>query len=246
MKLLTFLTFLLMACVSGLHAAGDRKPTLAEAKAEFEKQDRALNAAWDQVKKTLSPGDFAALKEEQRGWVEWRDELAASPGFSGASGDEAQRKQSPLYFSTAAGLTGERASWLLALISRTPSETVTGVWTDSYGGVLEIVEKEGTIHFSINVVRGPSAHLGQLSGIAKWNEVIGWFSDKGRDKSRKDETNLAFVLDGTKLRLTGANTSHYHGARAYFDGQYVKTGKLDAKAQAAVIKAAQTGNPEDR
>ena len=246
MKLLTIVTFVLMACASGLLAAGDRKPTLAEAKAEFEKQDRALNAAWEQVKKALSPGDFAALKEEQRGWVEWRDEMAASPGYSGATGDEAQRKQSAPYFATAAGLTEERAAWLQGLISKTPQDTVTGIWTDSYGGVLEMVEKDGTLYFSINVVRGPSAHLGQLAGVGQWNDVIGWFSDKGRDKSRKDVTNLAFVLDRTKLRIAGANTQHYHGARAYFDGQYVRTGSLDAKAQAAVIKAAQNGGADDR
>jgi hypothetical protein len=33
----------------------------------------------------------------------------------------------------------------------------------------------------------------------------------------------------------------YHGARAYFDGEYVKVGTLNVKAQAEVIKAAKTG-----
>ena len=59
-----------------------------------------------------------------------------------------------------------------------------------------------------------------------------------------DETNLALVMDGMKLRINGANTQHYHGARAYFDGEYVRTGALTAKEQAEVTKSAQDGGSE--
>lgn len=246
MKFLTVLTALCFAILSFTRAADEKPPTLKEAKAEFEKQDKALNAVWEQVKKELGAGEFAVLKEEQRSWVEWRDDLAASPGYSGAEGDEAQRKQSAAYFATAAGLAGDRTAWLRGLIAKQADESMTGSWTDSYGGMIEIVEKDKKLHFSINVVRGPTAHAGALSGIAQWNESIGWFSDKGLDKEKTDETNVAFVLDGAKLGITGANTQHYHGARAYFDGEYVKTGKLDAKAQAEVLKAAKTGGAVER
>lgn len=247
MKFLTILAAVCFALLSPARAQKEEKPpTLKEAKAEFEKQDRALNAAWEQVKKDLPAGDFAALKEEQRGWIAWRDDLAASPGYSGAEGDETQRKQSAEYFSTAASLTGERTDWLKGLVSKDTPETMTGRWTDSYGGTIEIVEKDKKLYLSIDVVRGPTAHLGSLSGIAQWNETIGWFSDKGLDKEKTEETNIAFVYDSTKLQLTGANTQHYHGARAHFDGEYVRTGKLDAKTQASVLKAAKTGGSAER
>jgi uncharacterized protein YecT (DUF1311 family) len=247
MKFLAALAAVCLSLLSTARSADPKPPTLKEAKAEFEKQDRSLNAVWEQVKKNLPAPDFAALKEEQRGWVEWRDSLAGSPGYSGApQGDDAQRMQSAEYFSTAAGLSEERTAWLKGLIVKAPDDSMTGRWTDSYGGMIEIVEKDKTIHFSIHVVRGPSAHVGELSGIALWNQTIGWFSDKGRDKDRTDETNLAFVLDGVKLQITGANTQHYHGARAYFDGKYIKIGKLDAKAQAEVLKAAKTGGAGEK
>jgi uncharacterized protein YecT (DUF1311 family) len=236
-----------LALAGFVSAAEEKTPTLKEAKAEFEKQDRALNAVWDQAKKDLGAADFAMLKEKQRDWVEWRDHLAGSPMFSGApDGDETQRKQTPEYFSVAAGLTEDRTAWLRGALSKAPDDSMNGKWMDSYGGVIELVEKDGKLHFSINAVRGPSAHVGQLSGIAQWNERIGWFSDKGLDKEKTEETNLAFVLDGTKLQITGANTKYYHGARAYFDGEYVKTEKLDAKTEAEVLKAAKTGGAAER
>ena len=89
-------------------------------------------------------------------------------------------------------------------------------------------------------------HLGGLAGIAVWNTSIGWFSDKGVVKDKTDETNLSFILREKKLEIIGASTGYYHGARAYFDGSYVKVKTLDTKAQAKIVKAAKTGEvPEE-
>lgn len=246
MKFLSATSVILCALflLTSIHAE-DKPPTLKEAKAEFDKADRALNAAWESVKEELDESAFAALKVEQRSWVEYRDYTSLSPGFSGAPADEAKAKQSAEYFSTAASLTATRTAWLKGLIAKDSGDTVTGKWNDSYGGWLEVVEKDGKLHFTIEVVRGPTAHVGGLAGIAAWNTSIGWYSDKGLDKTKTEETNLSFILrDDGKLQLTGANTSHYHGARAYFDGDYVRVGSLDAKAQAAVLKSAKEGPSE--
>ncbi len=219
----------------------DKVPTLKEAKAAFDKADANLNAAWEAVKKDYSASRFSALKEDQKAWVEYRDYTATSPGFSGAPADDAKAKQSSEYFSTAATLTASRTAWLKGLIAKDTGTSLTGVWTDSYGGSMGIVEEDGKLNFSIEVVRGPTAHLGSIAGLAAWNDPIGWFSDKGRDKTKEDETNLSFVLRDGKMQLTGANTSAYHGARANFDGDYVRVASLDAKARAAVTKAAKEG-----
>jgi hypothetical protein len=90
------------------------------------------------------------------------------------------------------------------------------------------------------VVRGPTYHTGSLAGVASWNWPLGWFSDKGRDKEKTDETNLVFVQAGNVLKIIGANTGYYHGARAYFDGEYCKSGELDEKEKADVMKSAET------
>jgi len=249
MKFLTAPSVLLHAllCLLLLFTAAraeDKPPSLKEAQAEFEKEDRALNAAWESVKKELGESALLSLKSEQKSWVEYRDYAALSPGFSGAPADEAKAKQSAEYFSTAAALTATRTAWLKGLIAKDAGDSLTGKWNDSYGGSLEIVEKDGHLHFTIEVVRGPTAHVGGIAGIAAWNTSIGWFSDKGLDKTKSEETNLSFVMRNGKLQLTGAKTSHYHGARAYFDGDYVKVGSLNAKAQAAVLKSAKEGIAE--
>ena len=109
-----------------------------------------------------------------------------------------------------------------------------------------MVEKDGKLHFVIQVVRGPTSHLGALAGVAAWNTRIGWFSDKGRDPSKPEETNLAFVQRGRELEVIGANTGFYHGMRAYFDGKYIKVKPLDQKTQDKVLKAAKSGEvPEE-
>lgn len=218
----------------------ERRLTLKQAQADFGVADEELNEAWAQARAKLPASLFAELKDEQRAWVEHRDYLALSPGYSGVESDAADPKKSVEYLSAAAALTEERVVWLKGLM-RKESESMTGKWSDSYGGHMEIVEREGKLHFTIEVVRGPTAHLGGIAGIASWNYPIGWFSDKGRDNAKTTETNLAFVLRNGRLQITGANTSEYHGARAYFDGRYVRVSDLDEAAQAKVQKAAKTG-----
>lgn len=233
-------------CLLTLHlafccAAADGQPSLKEAKAGFAKADAALNEAWAAARKALEEADFNALKEEQCGWLELRDTLALSPYYSGAPDDKAEALNSPEYFSTAASLTEERVRWLRGLIAEDQGGSLTGEWEDSRGGHMEIVEQDGRLHFTIETVRGPSANLGQIAGIAAWNSPIGWFSDKGRDKEKTDETNLAFHWQGRKLQVTGANTEFYHGKRAWFDGGYVKVAALNKKQEARVLESAKAG-----
>lgn len=220
--------------------------TPKQAKAAFAKADAALNAAWAEAKKALPPEEFTALKEDQKGWLELRDVLALSPSYSGAPDDEDEAKASPEYLSTAAALMDDRVRWLRGFIADGYGDSLTGTWEDSRGGHINIVEEEGKILFILETVRGHTADLGQLAGVATWNHPIGWFSDKGRDEEKEQETNLAFVWHERLLEVTGANTEHYHGKRAWLDGRYVKTGELDDKAATRVKKAAKTGEiPEE-
>ncbi len=243
---ISFFTLLLLtACLST--AGAQEKPLDAKAaKAAFDKADHALNAAWAAAKQALPEVEFNKLKEEQRGWVEYRDSLARSPMYTGAEGQDDLALDAPAYLEAAASLADERTIWLKGLIHEWKDETLTGHWSDSYGGSIEVVEREGHLYFVIQCVRGPTSHVGGLSGIAVWNPNIGWFSDKGRDKEKTDETNLSFILRDKKLEIVGANTGYYHGARAYFDGSYVKVKTLDVKAQAKIVKAAKSGEvPEE-
>ena len=241
-KMWVLIVALLLAAPTVLLAAEEKPKTLAEAKTAFAKADKALNDAWAAAKKTLGESEFAELQGKQRNWLKYREDL--SRGANRDNG-EPEGKQSAWYYDTAATMTESRADWLRARI-KNEDDSLTGVWTDSYGGTLEIVQEKEKLFFGIEVVRGPTFHTGSLAGVATWNSPIGWFTDKGHDKEKTDETNLAFVSRGTVLEIIGANTSYYHGARAYFDGGYCKTGQLDEKAKAALLKAAESGGVEEK
>ncbi|MEZ5387126.1 MAG: lysozyme inhibitor LprI family protein [Prosthecobacter sp.] len=236
----------LLVCATVI--AQDQSLSPKQARAVYEKADKALNEAWAAAKAALPESEFNKLKEEQRSWVEYRDYLARSPMYTGAGGQDELSLDAPEYLEAAASLAEDRTAWLRGLVREWGrEETLTGVWTDSHGGRIQIVETEGRLQFVLECVRGPTSHVGGLAGVALWNERIGWFSDKGReDKGGDPETNVSLILRDRRLEVIGANTGYYHGARAYFDGDYVKTGALDTKAQAKIVKAAESGEfPEE-
>lgn len=224
--------------------AEEKAPTLAEAKAAFAKADRALNQAWSAAKGAVTGEAAAQLTQSQRSWLEFRDDRAQ---YESQQAGQKDSKQSPIWHTTAAELTESRAEWLRgrAQTAKEPPETLTGRWTDSYGGTLRVVQQQERLLFTCEVVRGPTYHTGEISGIGSWNQRIGWFSDKGRDPEKTEESNLAFVDRDGCLEIIGANTIHYHGARAHFDGIYCKVGSLDEKEQAELIKAAESGGESD-
>ncbi|MFN0077749.1 MAG: lysozyme inhibitor LprI family protein [Prosthecobacter sp.] len=241
-----FLVLALAVPLTSSSLAEAKALTAKEARALFDKADRTLNEVWTAAKRALPESEFNSLKESQRAWVEHRDYLARSPQFTGADFHGELPLDSPEYLTTAAGLAEERTTWLKGLMSEATDETLTGLWSDSYGGGIEIVESGGHLHFVMTCVRGRTSHLGGLAGSAVWNQTIGWFSDKGRESGNTAEANVSFILRGRQLEVVGANTGAYHGARASFDGSYVKVQPLNAKAQAKVVKAAKSGEvPEE-
>jgi uncharacterized protein YecT (DUF1311 family) len=234
------LTIFLTAAV--VHAQ-EKEAALAEAKARFDKADRALNNAWIAFKKTLPADVFEKAKEKQRDWVEFRDGQALI-----ASGqlNEAEAKRWPAYFTTAATLTEARADWLSQRAAK-KEEAMTGSWMDGNGGVIDIVEQKGRLLFWLNVARTRgdpklgNTNLGNLAGTAAWNDPIGWFSDKDRKEKEGSETNVSFGRDGESLEIEEANAGYYQGKGAYFAGRYYKVAPLDEQEQATVIKAAESG-----
>lgn len=231
--LLLFLGGLLLIPAS--HADDAKKLT---PKAAFAKADAALNAAWTAAKASLSESEFNELREDQRGWLQYRDYLARSPQFTGLTSQEELSLDSPDYLEAATGLTLERVQWLEALARNKEMDSLTGVWMDSRGGQIEIVEGVGSLSFSITCTRGPTSHGGDLAGIAKWNQRIGWFSDNPSSDDPKTVANLAFVLRNKRLEIIGANTLQYHGGRAYFDGTYVKISSLPPARKKEIVQEA--------
>jgi uncharacterized protein YecT (DUF1311 family) len=234
---------LVLLLLTAVARAEDQPSNPTEAKAAFAKADRALNEAWTAIKRALPEKIFTELKAQQRGWLESRDQHALES--SSNPKDAVKARQSAAYWQTAASLTEGRAQWLQRLADN-EDDPLTGLWTDGNGGNLEIVEGNEKLFFVFHVVRTSGQHLGIIAGIAHWNQSIGWFSDKGREPDKPDETNIAFIERDRYLEVIGANTSHYHGRRAYFDGSYYKIAPLDVKGQESVVKAGETGKvPEE-
>jgi uncharacterized protein YecT (DUF1311 family) len=238
-----WLSVVLVVAVSRILAAEEETPkTLGEAKAAFAKADKALNEAWAAVKKALPEPAFTELQIKQRDWMKFREDRARG---ANRENNETEGKLTAAYYEAAADLTKDRADWLRGRI-RKGDDSLTGVWIDSFGGTVEIVQEKERLLFTIEVVRGPTFHTGSLAGVASWNWPLGWFSDKGHDKDKAEETNLVFIQSGNVLKIIGANTSYYHGARAYFDGEYCKSESLDEKQKAEVIKSAEAGAAEEK
>lgn len=234
---------LLLLLLSAVARAEDQKSSLTDATAAFAKADRALNEAWAAIKKALPDQVFAELKARQRAWLESRDRRALES--SPTPNDAAEAKRSAAYWQTAASLTEVRAQWLRRLADK-EDDPLTGFWADGNSGNLEIVEGKEKLFFVFHIVRGRGLHVGVIAGVAHWNQSIGWFSDKGREADKTDETNIAFIEKEGHLEVTGANTGYYHGAHAYFDGAYYKIAPLDLKEQESVVKAGETGKaPEE-
>lgn len=253
MKLKTIAITLILSCIHAF-AEPATKPTLPEpppesqtkeqALAAFRKADKELNEVWAEVKKASGPMVFKSLQEDQQGWIEHRDHIATGLGNLPSGTDPAKAKDTKEYLGLAAELMTERAEYLRAKIKDPgPAGSLDGVWRDSVGGLLLLAEQDSKVYFACTVVRGPTFHLGELAGIAKWNKPLAFYTDGGpsKDDPDKRETWIFISHAGSTLTLEGANTQYYHGARAFFDGTYTRTRALSADDKKKLIEAATKG-----
>lgn len=196
---------------------------LEDAKAGYVKADGKLNGVYNELKEILPEWKFKLVQEDQRGWLEYRAYMMDPDHPDGVKKDTAE------YWQSMADWAAGRVGYLEAWKTSGDAEGWSGVYDDGKGGSLYLLEKGGVMPFKVEVVRGPTFHLGGIFGEAKVNEALGHFSDGG-EKDRA-ATWLHFELEGNSGRVTlrGANTGFYHGARAYFDGIYLRMRDLTKK-----------------
>lgn len=207
----------------------EARPTLAEAKSDFEKADAELNRVYREVRAAISEWKFKSLQESQKEWLSYRDARAeADATFNGGNEFEDRETETPFYWEALTSSTETRTEMIAAW--KDDRIEWTGLWTDGYGGwlLIEETEKPGELGFHIQVVRGPTSHLGSIFGIARRNKDAAFFSDNGDPDyhfgDAKEETWLWFSKNSGEptLKLDGINTQSYHGARAFFDGVYTR------------------------
>ena len=200
--------------------------TLERARRRYEAADSLLNVTYKGVRAELTPKRQSELRDAQRDWIAVRDARAE---WAAHGADDS--KVVPDYWEELLSQTVTRLEFLKVYTGRNIPAGLSGSYDDFFGGSLDLELTKAGLRFSIDVVRGPSSHLGDISGLAlRRNDRL--FSYKERipnDEQSPDRVpaELTFTLiDAHRVRVVGKNTDAHHGARAYFDGLYLKTGKL--------------------
>lgn len=216
----------LLWCGLVLSAVGQEERSIELIKSEFALADRELNQVYQKAKSILPEWVFAELQEDQRSWIGYRDGSAEETARFDGGAEEGKEKLSSWYWETILSQTKGRISTIEGWMNWDKfAHEWEGVWADGHGGLLSILQNvPGEFTFRIDVVRGPTYHLGGLDGVATWNGSTARFSVK--DEIEEKETWLTFIKREVKLEVIGENTSPFHGARAYFDGKYVRIREL--------------------
>lgn len=191
---------------------------ITRAKERFAAVDTVLNSTYQEVRAAAGK-NAATLRKRQRDWLEHRDSMATH-------GANEKPETTLSYWETMRALSVSRIEFLSVFNGKDVPKGLSGVYTDGYGGELQLEEKDGRVEFDISVVRGPTFHIGDLSGAARRNGGKLIYKEEVERGEDRAPAELTFTLtQGHVLEVKGKNTSHHHGARAFFDGTYYKTRK---------------------
>lgn len=201
----------------------------------FELADDEINRVYQQVKATIPEDRFLDLRETQRAWIRYRDAMASERARfdRGWPAEDDDLEAWPGYWQHRTAITIERTDYLRGWL-RAYDGTFAhrsqweGEWVDSFGGVLRIRQLgPSRLAFELDVVRGPTAHLGSVAG----NALIEGDSAQFLEFIRPDQckAGLSFHHEEPVLRVEGSGCiSLFHGARAYFDGAYARVGEVSS------------------
>ncbi len=177
------------------------------------------------------PETHPALKDllaQQADWAAARVATAESAVPDHVA--SADPSESPEYWQAYAEQTRDRELVLVAASGLEAASGYSGNYVDGYGGHLEIGvaggEGEGgdMLDFHFLVVRGPTAHTGEISGVAPFSgPTTAEFVDSDPEAFWEgNPAKLHFDFNEHIVTVEGENTAYYHGARAYFDGVYFR------------------------
>ncbi|XDD50106.1 lysozyme inhibitor LprI family protein [Leptospira sp. WS92.C1] len=186
---------------------------------KYEIVDKELNKTYQTIRKTFSESTKRELKEVQQLWIGYRDGICEGPMYSP---DETGIESILCKTKT----TIERITYLKRVwLSGVPPTDGLGSYVDGFGGSLKLLRKKSVqeIQFELQVVRGPTAHVGEIGGNwtptkeGKWT----WASSPGCSKEDPECCLLEFhTIAASRIEVKEIYCSAYRGARASFDGDY--------------------------
>jgi len=194
------------------------------AQQRYNAADAWLNEIYRQAKAKLSGGAFSDLKKREADWITYRDEYAErSAGLNARSEglpEEIVRLQ------TLRDLTMSRVGFIRRLLDDSLPTGISAVYHDGYGGELDLEKDNKGVKFRLGVVRGPTASNGDASGRVVLRNGIGTYRDPQPEEGEKPAEITFHILDDRRVEIKARNDGYLHGANAYFDGVYFKSGPL--------------------
>lgn len=198
---------------------------------KFKESDYELNQVYRQLQKELPPDHGLELKMSSRRWIRNKEYFC---GFQAELESGRKDPKNATYYSCLLKFTRSRILFLRQGFAREGVKPgKPGSYDDGEGGRLTLKKKtDDRFEFTMEVVRGPTAHIGEIGGAftlhgRKGEFRSGEFCDRNKNEKDEKEANdtccrLTFDFRKYHVKVVEQNCSMYHGAKAYFTGEYRK------------------------
>jgi uncharacterized protein YecT (DUF1311 family) len=194
------------------------------ARRRYQAADTWLNETYRQAREKLATSSFADLKKREGDWIAYRDYFAEQSAGLSANSESLPKEVARLQ--SLRSLTMSRISFIRSLLDDRLPAGISAVYHDEYGGELDLEKDNRRIKFRLNVVRGPTSHTGDVSGHVVLKNGSGLYRDPDPSEGESPAEIRFNILDDRRVEIKARNDSYLHGARAYFDGVYFKSGPL--------------------
>jgi uncharacterized protein YecT (DUF1311 family) len=213
-----FMTFAAMAGAGPFAAEGADVTAMRQ---EYETADAELNRVYRQVRRALPPEQRAELRQDELAWIDYKELVC---GFQREISDKDDPATDRAYWECLRDMTRERIPYLRAWTGEGVSSGLAGEYSDGLGGSLYLkAAGDQRFTFEMMVVRGPTAHIGEVRGSL--------FVDRQKAVFRETEDcpdpagdccRLTFTFSGRRVKIDEDHCGYLRGVRAYFNGLYLK------------------------
>jgi uncharacterized protein YecT (DUF1311 family) len=209
---------------SGTYRKLSTSESQQRAQQRYEESDTWLNEIYRQAKDELASRSFADLKKREADWISYRDSFAEQTAELNANVESLPKEVARLQ--SLRDLAIARIQFIRNLLDTNLPAGISGVYRDEFGGELDLEKDDKGVKFNLSVVRGPTAHTGEVSGRIVLRAGTGIFRDPDPLEGESPAEIKLNVLDDRRIEIKARNDGYLHGARAYFDGVYFKSGPL--------------------
>ncbi len=208
------------------------------ARADVERANTVLERAADMARQAAPEAIRTDLDATIQSFLDTREDRARAAARLEPGVEAGNEEDAISYWYDLLGTTNAMTRWLRGhvytyCVQPEHLGTWEGVWVDGQGGYLEVLDMgDRVLAFRLEAVRGPTLHTGLIEGVALVNAGMQRARFAVPDPSSEDRalTIVTFDLQHGRLHLSTVNAESFHGARAYFDGTYVRTRELPRDA----------------